>query len=79
MTGQPPDGHPRPTAGLAMAASMFDRPYPPDASPLLVEDFGVDLLKHEDAEGWLLERAARCRGDWGVDGYDAFKAALEKQ
>jgi len=74
-----PDGHPRPTAGLAMAASMFDRPYPPDASPLLVEDFGVDLLKHEDAEGWLLERAARCRGDWGVDGYDAFKAALEKQ
>lgn len=74
-----PDGHPRPTAGLAMAASMFDRPYPPDATPLLVEDFGVDLLKQEDAEGWLLERAARCQGDWGIDGPGAFKAALEKQ
>ncbi len=74
-----PDGHPRPAAGLAMAASMFDRPYPPDASPLLAEDFGVDLLSHENAEGWLLERAARCQGDWGPDGYDAFKAALEKR
>ena len=74
-----PDGHPRPTAGLAMAASMFDQPYPPDASPLLVEDFGVDLLEQEDAEGWLLERAARCQGDWGADGYGAFKAAMEKQ
>ena len=43
------------------------------------EDFGVDLLSHEDAEGWLLERAARCQGDWGTDGPGAFKAALEKQ
>jgi len=74
-----PDGHPRPTAGLAMAARMFDQPFPPDATPLLVEDFGVDLLKQEDAEGWLVERAARCQGDWGVDGPGAFKAALEKQ
>jgi hypothetical protein len=74
-----PDGHPRPTAGLAMAASMFDRPYPRDATPLLVQDFGVDLLSHEDAEGWLLERAARCQGDWGADGHSAFKAALERQ
>jgi len=74
-----PDGHPRPTAGLAMAASMFDQPYPPGASPVLAEDFGVDLLSHENAEGWLLERAARCQGDWGTDGYGAFKAALEKQ
>jgi hypothetical protein len=74
-----PDGHPRPSAGLAMAASMFDRPYPPDTAPLLAQDFGVDLLSHEDAEGWLLERAARCQGDWGADGHSAFKAALEKQ
>ncbi len=74
-----PDGHPRPSAGLAMAASMFGKPFPADTSPLLIEDFGVDLLSHEDPEGWLLERAARCQGDWGKDGYGAFKAALEKQ
>jgi hypothetical protein len=73
-----PDGHPRPTAGLAMAASMFERPFPADASALLAQDFGVDLLSHEDAEGWLLRRAARCQGDWGKSGYDDFKAALEK-
>jgi hypothetical protein len=72
-----PDGHPRPTAGLAMAASMFDRPYPPGTSPMLVEDFGVDLISHADAEGWLLERAARCEGDWGEQGYDAMKQALQ--
>ncbi len=74
-----PDGHPRPDAGLAMAASMFGKPFPADTSPLLIDDFGVDLLTHEDAEGWLLERAARCQGDWGEDGYGAFKEALEKQ
>jgi hypothetical protein len=73
-----PDGHPRPTAGLAMAASMFDRPFPADASPLLAQDFGVDLLNHEDAEGWLLQRAARCQGDWGASGHSDFKAALGK-
>jgi len=73
-----PDGHPRPTAGLAMAASMFERPFPADAPPLLAQDFGVDLLSHEDAEGWLLQRAARCQGDWGESGHGDFKAALEK-
>ena len=73
-----PDGHPRPNAGLAMAASMFGKPFPADTSPLLIEDFGVDLLSHEDPEGWLLERAGRCQGDWGEDGHGAFKAALEK-
>jgi len=72
-----PDGHPRPTAGLAMAASMFERPFPADAAPLLVQDFGVDLINHEDAEGWLLQRAARCLGDWGESGHADFKAALE--
>ena len=41
--------------------------FQPDAPPLLAEDFGVDLLSHEDAEGWLLERAARCQGDWGAE------------
>ncbi len=73
-----PDGHPRPSAGLAMAARMFGTPFPADTSPLLIEDFGVDLLSHEDAEGWLIQRALRCQGDWGEEGYGAFKAALEK-
>jgi hypothetical protein len=73
-----PDGHPRPAAGLAMAASMFARPFEADTSPLLAQDFGVDLLSHEDAEGWLLQRAARCQGDWGESGHGDFKAALEK-
>ena len=73
-----PDGHPRPTAGLAMAASMFGQPFPADASPLLAQDFGVDLLSHQDAEGWLLERAARCQGDWGKSGHGDFRTALEK-
>jgi hypothetical protein len=57
---------------------MFDRPFPADAPPLLTQDFGVDLLSHDDAEGWLLERAARCQGDWGKSGHSDFKAALEK-
>jgi len=74
-----PDGHPRPSAGLAMAASMFARPFPADSSALLAQDFGVDLLSHEDAEGWLLQRTARCQGDWGESGYSDFRAALEKQ
>jgi len=73
-----PDGHPRPTVGLAMAASMFDKPYPVDSSPALAKDFGVDLLTQPNAEDWLLQRAARCTGDWGESGHDDFKAALEK-
>jgi hypothetical protein len=73
-----PDGHPRPSAGLAMPAGMFGKPFPANTSPLLIEDFGVDLLSHENAEGWLLDRAARCQGDWCEDCYGAFKAALEK-
>jgi hypothetical protein len=28
----------------------------------------ADLISHEDAEGRLLERAARCVGDWGDAG-----------
>jgi hypothetical protein len=73
-----PDGHPRPTAGLMMAASMFDKPFPPGTPQQLIDDFGVDLISHADAEGWLLERAARCQGDWGEQGYDAIMRALSE-
>jgi hypothetical protein len=72
-----PDGHPRPTAGLVMAARMFEKPFPADTSPALQQDFGVDLLNHSDAEGWLRQRAARCLGDWGEQGYSELKKALE--
>jgi hypothetical protein len=74
-----PDGHPRPTMGELMAASMFDREFPPNTPAVLEEDFGVDLLTQRDAEGWLLERAARCAGDWGENGYTDFKDALLAQ
>jgi len=43
---------------------------------MLAEDFGVDLISHTDAEGWLLERAAHCEGDWGEQGYDGMQQAL---
>ena len=71
-----PDGHPRPTVGLMMAARMFDREFPLAAPALLERDFGVDLLTHPDAEGWLLERSARCDGDWGEHGFEDYAAAL---
>jgi len=74
-----PDGHPRPTMGVLMAAVMFEREFPPDTPAVLEQDFGVDLLTHEDAEGWLLRRAARCEGDWGKNGYKDFKEALLTQ
>ena len=74
-----PDGHPRPTMGALMAASMFDRQYPPGTPAVVGEDFGVDLLTHENPEGWLFERAARCEGDWGENGYADFKEALLRQ
>jgi hypothetical protein len=73
-----PDGHPRPTVGLAMGASMFDKPYPADTPQALQQDFGVDLLTHPDAENWLRQRARRCTGDWGEQGYGEIKAALEQ-
>jgi len=71
-----PDGHPQPTMGLLMTASMFKIDYPPATSVLLQQDFGVDLLSHQDAEGWLLRRAARCEGDWGDSGFENFTEAL---
>ena len=71
-----PDGHPRPTVGVLMAVRMFGREFPPATPALLIEDFGVELLTHADAEGWLRERAARCRGDWGEQGYTDFVDAL---
>jgi hypothetical protein len=74
-----PDGHPRPSVGLLMAASMFGNEFPPDTPTLLEQDFGVDLLTHPDAEGWLLDRAARCEGDWGDSGYSGYAAALAEQ
>jgi len=74
-----PDGHPRPTVGLLMAARMFDRELPPSTPESLRQDFGVELLTLTNAEGWLRERAARCRGDWGEAGYADFVAALKAQ
>lgn len=71
-----PDGHPRPSVGLLMAARMFGRDFPANTPALIEQDFGVDLLAHENAEGWLRERAARCIGDWGEDGYADYAAAL---
>ena len=73
-----PDGHPRPTAGLLMVARMFERDFPPDTHAMLQQDFGVDLMSHPDAEGWLRERAARCEGDWGENGFQAYRDALTK-
>jgi hypothetical protein len=74
-----PDGHPRPAMGELMAASMFNRDFPPGTPAAIEEDFGVDLITRPDAEGWLLERAARCEGDWGENGYTDFKDALLAQ
>lgn len=71
-----PDGHPRPTVGLLMAASMFERDYPSGTPDSIRQDFGVELLSRPDAEGWLLARAARCEGDWGDSGFEDFAAAL---
>ena len=71
-----PDGHPRPTVGLLMAASMFARDYPAGTPDSIRQDFGVELLSRQDAEGWLLDRAARCEGDWGDGGFEDFAAAL---
>ena len=73
-----PDGHPRPTAGLVMAARMFEKPFPQGTPAVMRQDFGVDLMTHADAEGWLLQRAARCQGDWGEQGYDALMSALQQ-
>ncbi len=61
-----------------MAASIFSRKFPPDTPTVLEQDFGIDLISHQDAEGWLRERAARCEGDWGDSGYTAYAAALIK-
>jgi hypothetical protein len=74
-----PNGHPRPTMGELMAARMFDREFPPGTPAVIEADFGVDLITRRDAEGWLLERAARCEGDWGENGYTDFKDALLAQ
>ena len=74
-----PDSHPRPTVGALMAARMFGVDFPPGTSPLISADFGAELLAHADAEGWLREHAARCKGDWGKTGYADFAAALTAQ
>ena len=72
-----PDGHPRPTVGLVMAARMFDQPFPAETPLVLQQDFGVDLLSHADAEGWLLKRAARCQGNWDRQVYDELMTVLQ--
>ena len=73
-----PDGHPRPTVGLLMIARMFGSDYPSGTPALLEQDFGVDLMTHPDAAGWILERAARCQGDWGENGHEDYRAALSE-
>lgn len=54
-----PDGHPRPTIGLLMAARMFRRPMPSGTPPAVAADFGVDLLAAGDAETRLRDQAHR--------------------
>ena len=71
-----PDGHPRPTVGLLMSARMFGKDFPPETPQAVTRDFGVDLLTHPRPEDWLLERAARCEGDWGKNGYDDFVKSM---
>ncbi|MDH3387184.1 MAG: hypothetical protein OEN02_04695 [Gammaproteobacteria bacterium] len=71
-----PDDHPRPTVGLLMAARMFGREFPAGTQPILTQDFGADLMSHEDAEGWLIDRSARCEGDWSDKGYASYVEAL---
>ena len=52
-----PDGHPRPTIGLLMAARMFGRPFPAGTPAAISADFGVDLLTVPDAEQRLRDQA----------------------
>jgi hypothetical protein len=54
-----PDGHPRPTTGLLMAARMFGQPFPDGTPPAIAADFGVDLLTVDDAEARLRDQAHR--------------------
>ena len=61
-----PDGHPRPTVGLLMAAQMFGLDMP-DAPEAVKRDFGTDLLRDPSQDSWLRERAARCAGVWSRD------------
>ena len=71
-----PDRHPRSSVGLLMAARMFERDFPHTSSKKLENDFGVELLAHSNAEGWLTEHAARCQGDWGDDEYMRYYQSL---
>ncbi len=54
-----PDGHPRPTLGLLMAARWFGTAFPEGTAPEIVDDFGFDLLAAPDAEAWLRNQASR--------------------
>ena len=56
---------------------MALRSYPDGTRPELEQDFGVELLTHSDAVGWVRERAARCLGDWGPEGFDVIRRALK--
>lgn len=53
-----PDGHPRPTIGLLIAARMFGTEFPEGTRQAIVEDFGTDLLASADAERRLRAQAA---------------------
>ncbi len=59
-----PDGHPRPTVGVLMAASMFGSAFPPSATQAVRRDFGADLMTAPRPKEWLRERAGRCVGIW---------------
>lgn len=63
-----PDGHPRPTVGLLMAARMLGTPFP-EGTLRQDADFGTDLvaMSDKDARDWLLRRKARCGGKWLKD------------
>jgi hypothetical protein len=73
-----PDNHPRPTVGLLMAARMFEAEFPAGTPQILRDDFGVDLMSHADPESWILQRAARCVGDWGEAGFRDYVEALRE-
>jgi hypothetical protein len=70
-------GHPRPTVGPLMLASLFDLP-PAIAG---ANDFGVDLLAlpREDAVQWIRSHQARWNGKWVPAERDNLLAAASHQ
>ncbi|MFN7664004.1 MAG: hypothetical protein ACK5W4_10290 [Inhella sp.] len=69
------DGHPRPSAGQLMTATMFDRSFLP--TPL--RDLSTDLMRLErpQAQAWIAEREARWRGVWAPGARETLLQDLE--